>query len=141
MRRISVLLIGLVLFLGVPACSAIFSNLPQVLAIAQDGQLVVSTIESFARTFFVSNPNPDLEKKINTAVARARAALDGAIRAANGTGDLHKGDVDGAFAEFKVAYTDLINLVHPLGISTAGDHLKAVPGGLVVPSPLAFYSR
>ncbi len=143
MKRVAVLFLAVFFVASVPSCAAIYSNLPKVIAYAQDAQLVVGAVESFSHAYFQVSPNPDLEKKVDTAIARARAAIDSAIRTADGAGALQNADLDTAFDEFRVAYSDLINLVKPLGIET-GSGLKASPhGGLVVPEPLAlsFHKR
>lgn len=136
MKRVAALFLAVFFLVSVPSCGAIYSNLPKAVAYAQDAQLVVAAIESFSRAYFQVSPNADLEKKVDTAVARARAAIDGAIRTCNGAGALQNADLDTAFDDFRVAYSDLINLVKPLGIST-GSGLKASPHGLSVPEPLA----
>lgn len=137
MKRVAVLFLAVFFVASVPSCAAIYSNLPKAVAYAQDAQLVVGAIESFSHAYFQVSPNPELEKKVDTGIARARTAIDGAIRACEGTGALRTADLDSAFDEFRVAYSDLINLVKPLGISTGGTQLKATRGGLSVPAPLA----
>jgi hypothetical protein len=131
-------LLALLLLLVVPTagCAAIFSNLPAVLAYVQDAELVVSTIESFANAFFTIHPDQAKQKLVAEAIAKAKTALDLAVRAANGADGLGKADVDLAFKQFQLAYQDLISLMGPMGIHQGGA-LKAVPGGLVVPEPMA----
>lgn len=118
-------------------CSAIFSNLPTVLAYVQDAQLVISTIESFANAFFAARPNADLQKKVGEAIAKAKTALDLAVRAAQGADGLKSADVTAAFKDFQLAYQDLVSLLGPMGVHQSGGALKLVPGGLEVPEPLA----
>ncbi len=137
MKRLSVLFLAVFVVASVPSCAAIYSNLPKATAYAQDAALVVGAVETFEHAYFAVNPNPPLEKTIDTAIARARAAIDGALRTINGTGALQTADLDTAFDEFRVAYGDLINLVKPLGISTSGAGIKAERGGLTVPEPMA----
>jgi hypothetical protein len=118
-------------------CAAIVGNLPTVLAYVQDAQLVVSAIESFVNAVFATGVKPELQKPVAVAIARTKAALSAVLRAGTGVDKLNQADVDAAFKEFQLAYTDLINLVQPLGVSAGGGALKATPGGLVVPEPLA----
>lgn len=137
MTRICSLILAIALLVGpVTGCSAIFSNLPTVLAYVQDAQLVISTIESFANAFFAARPNADLQKKVGEAIAKAKTALDLAVRAASGVDGLGKADVDKAFKDFQLAYQDLTSLLGPMGVHRGGA-LRATPGGLEVPEPLA----
>jgi hypothetical protein len=119
-----------------PSCATVAGYLPTVIAAVQDGALVLDTIERFADRYFESRPNAELQKKADIAIARTRSALDAALRAASGAQDLNDAKVDEAFAEFRRCYTDLVALLGPLGLST-GQALRATPGGLTVPTPLA----
>lgn len=121
---------------GAPSCATVAAYLPTVIAAVQDGALVLDTIERFVDRYFESRPNADLQRKADIAIARTRSALDAALRAASGAKDLNEAKVDEAFAEFRRAYTDLVALLGPLGLST-GEGLRATPGGLTVPTPLA----
>lgn len=134
----------LLLAIPVAGCSSIFSNLPQVLAYVQDGQLVLSTIESFAASYFAVRPDADLQAKVNKAIAKAKTALDLAIRAAQGVDGLKQADVDAAFQAFRQAYQDLLSLLGPMGVSEGeGLRLSSSDLGqlLVVPKPLALMGR
>ena len=122
--------------LAAPGCATVAAYLPTVIAAVQDGALVVDTIERFADRYFAAKPNPELQKKADQAIARTRSALDAALRTASGAQDLNDAKVDEAFAEFRRAYTDMVALLGPLGLST-GEGLRASPGGLTVPTPLA----
>lgn len=124
-------------------CSAIMGNLPAVLAYVQDGQLILSAIESFANAMFTAGVHPELQKPVATALARAKAALDAALRAGTGVEKLNQADLDAAFKEFQLAYGDLVNMMSQMpGFGVQGKALKAAPGGgpagtLTVPEPLA----
>lgn len=119
-----------------PSCATIAPYLPTVIAAVQDGSLVLDTIERFADRYFESRPDAELQKKADIAIARTRSALDAALRAASGAQDLNDAKVDEAFAEFRRCYTDLVALLGPLGLSS-GNGLRATPGGLQVPTPMA----
>lgn len=118
------------------SCAAVVSYLPTVVAVATDALLVVDQIKAFVDGVFVIKPDPDLQKRVDQAIARTKTALDAAIRIASGADKLTKEQAAEAFADFRVAYQDLIALVAPLGVST-GETLRATPGGLTVPTPLA----
>jgi hypothetical protein len=138
MTRIYALILTAMLLSAAPGCSTIFSNLPSVLAYVQDGQLVLSTIESFANAFFAARPDASAQKAVNEAIAKAKSALDLAVRAAEGVDGLKQADVDAAFKSFSLAYQDLISLLGPMGVHVQGSKLQATPGGLLVPEPLCF---
>jgi len=129
------LLLALALF-GTPSCATVVSALPAVISAVVDGALVLDTIASFIRRYFAERPNPDALAKVEIAIARARAALDAALRIAQGAQKLDQAKIDEAFADFRVAYQELLILVQPFGISS-GDKMAATPGGLQVPAPLA----
>lgn len=140
-RSIALILSVAAASFGFIGCAAVMSNLPAVIAYVQDGQIVLDTIVRFVDAFFVTRPNADLQAKVDRAVARARSALDLALRAASGTGKINQADIDGAFNDFKVAYLDLMALVGPLGVKT-GSALAAAPGGgLVVPEPMVLVRK
>lgn len=121
----------------VPSCAAVVSSLPLVIAAVTDGMLVLDSLKPFVDAYFKNRPNEDLEKKVATASARARGALNAALRIAQATDKLNQAKVDEAFADFRVAYSDLLVLLGPLGVQQQGDRLRATPGGMIVPEPLA----
>lgn len=120
----------------VGGCAAVAAYLPSIVAAITDATLILDNIKSFADRYFVVKPDPTLQEKVDSAVSRARIALDLAIRATQGASDLTQEQIDKAFSEFKDAYVDLLKLVEPIGVTT-GDGIKVVPGGLNVPSPMA----
>jgi hypothetical protein len=137
-RSARALLLATTLTVSTASCAAVVSYLPTVVAVVTDAILVIDQIKVFVDGVFVMKPAPELQKKIDQAIARTKVALDAALRIANGTDRLTKEQADAAFADFKVAYQDLIALVAPLGVST-GQTLRATPGGLQVPEPLALH--
>jgi hypothetical protein len=127
---------GVAAALVVPvSCAAIVPYLPTVVAVVQDALIVVDQIKNFVDGVHVVKPDVDLSK-VYFAISRTKVALDAALRATNGVDKLTREQADAAFADFRVAYQDLIALVAPLGVKT-GDHLAAAPGTLTVPTPLA----
>lgn len=140
-RTLTALVLAASLTLTSAGCAWWISKLPVVIAAVQDGMIVVDGIQVFVDSWFKQKPDPVLEAKIDAAVAKARYALDAALRVAQGSDDLDQSKIDAAFAEFKQAYIDLLELVKPLGVKPEGDKLAAAPtagGGLIVPEPLAF---
>jgi hypothetical protein len=147
MTRLLSTLFVISLFVGAislpTSCATVAPYLPKVIAAVMDGALVLDTIEKFVDRYFQSRPNPELQKKADQAIARTRSALDAALRLASGARDLNQAKVDEAFSEFRVAYSDLMALLGPLGVSTSsGGSLRATPGGgLVVPEPMALVGQ
>lgn len=127
------------LALGTSGCAAFVSALPKVIAAVTDALQVVDAIEDFVKTYFQIKPNGPLEMKVDAAIKRTKQALNLALRTTNGADKLSQDQIDAAFAEFRAAYAELLNLVEPLGVHQKGEILRASPdgGGLVVPEPMA----
>jgi hypothetical protein len=143
MKRIALLLVLLSASLT-PSCATVQKNLPTVLAYVQDGMLVLDEIARFAPIVFAAHPDPALEAKVDAGLSKARAALDTALRIAQGTTDINQAQLDAAFAEFKQAYLDVTGLLGPYGVSRQGTAMVARGGPkptLVVPEPLAVIGR
>lgn len=128
--------LALALVATLPGCGAIISALPHVIAAVVDAVQVLDAIEAFVKRYFVENPDPPRELAVGKAIAKARGSLNAALRVAQGTEKLDQQKVDAAFADFKVAYQELLALVGPLGVKPAGT-LAASPNGLTVPTPMA----
>jgi hypothetical protein len=145
MKTIATLLVAALFALSLSVatgCAAVAPYLPTVIAAVTDGALVIDTIDKFVDRYFESRPNADLQKKVDIAVARTRSALDAALRIASGAQHLNQAKVDEAFAEFRLAYQDLLALTGPLGVMAGGGgKLQARPGGLLVPEPMALALR
>jgi hypothetical protein len=121
------------------ACATVAAHLPSVIAAVTDGVMVLDTIDRFADAYFSSHgADPRTQAKVDGAIERARAALNAALRAAQGAEHLTQEQIDAAFADFRAAYAELLALVAPLGVRQGtGETLRASPGNLVVPEPLA----
>lgn len=137
LTAISIALLALPLALGTPGCATIASNLPIVIAAVLDAQMILDSLTGFVDAFFRVKPDADLEKKVRDSMARTKSALNVALRLAQGAEKLDQAKIDEAFKEFRLAYADLLVLLAPLGVSASGNVLKATPGGLIVPEPLA----
>jgi hypothetical protein len=139
MRKLAtILILGLTLSMGTIGCATIAANLPNVIAAVLDSQMILDSISTVVDAYFKVKPNADQEKKVLTAMARARSALNAALRAAQGAEKLDQAQIDDAFKDFREAYTELLALTGPLGVTAQGKTFKAAPGGgLIVPEPLA----
>lgn len=124
------------------ACPAVISALPVIVATVQDAALILDTIEDFVQRYFAGHPDASRQKTVAQAIAKCRAALNATLRAARGVDELNQQKFDEAFADFKVAYAELLALVGPLGVRPSGS-LRVSPGGdqLEVPTPDAFTRR
>ncbi len=139
--RPAAIVLASALSVGTAGCAAVAAALPGVLAVVQDGEQILSAIEGFVALVFAQHPDAELQAKVAQAVARARSALNLALRAAQGAKALGDQAVDAAFKEFEQAYLDLISLTRPLGVRPAGQARMAAAaggGGLDVPEPMAF---
>ncbi len=138
-RSLRGLVLALALVVGaasVPSCAAVVSALPTVRAVLVDALLILDQIDSFTDGVFAVRPNAELHAKIEIAISKTKLALATANRLASGSEKASQAQLSAAFEDFRVAYQNLIGLVGPLGVTT-GDALRAVPGGLQVPEPLA----
>ena len=98
--------------------------------------MVVDTIARFVDVWLAKHPGRPDEARIRGAIEKTRTALDVALRAAQGAQKLDQAQIDAAFADFRIAYTELLALVAPLGVQS-GDTLAARPDTITVPTPLA----
>ncbi len=119
-------------------CMAALPVIAKVIAVVSEASLWIDTIESFADQLFARDPNAELQRKVDDALIRARAAAAMLDKAAHGAQDLTDKDLAAAFAEFRSAYDSLLVLVQPLGVQAKplgeGGKLGASPGRLSVPS-------
>lgn len=121
-----------------PIVSTVTSALPQATAYAQDAELILTGVETFEKGYYSVKPNPDQQKLVELAIARARNALDAGIRACAAITDLSQSQIGPAFADFQRVYQDVLALLGPLGAHRAppGHRLGAGPGGYAIPDPL-----
>lgn len=138
---VTMLALGALAF-AAPGCAAVISALPTVIAYAQDAAFILDQVAKFVDAYFAVHPNADLQKSVATAEARARSALDLAVRAASGGQALDQAKIDEAFADFGKAWQDYLVLVGPFGVKSGAPRMAAAPGGgLLVPEPLAAVRR
>jgi hypothetical protein len=122
-------------FLGFNAsgCAAAIASLPVIIADAQDAALVLNTIAEIVNAL---NLDPATATKVHQAIALALTADDAVTKLAQGGQDVNQAQLDAAFQNFEGAFTDVMTLVAPLGITT-GNVPKATrtASGWVVPTP------
>jgi hypothetical protein len=109
-----------------------------IAAITEAGQ-VLDAIDIAAQRHFANTPNKSLEEEYGLAMSKARLALSAAMRTAKGAEKLDQQKVDQAFADFRKAYQDVIELLGPYGIvATSQDGNYGTTGvQVVVPEPMA----
>ncbi len=125
---------------GSSGCAALAKWLPTVISVLGESAQVLEAIEAVADQHFRENPDEPTEKRYRQIMATARSALSLAHRLSKGADAASKQKVDKAFAEFKVAYQDLLALLGPLGVvapAQDGDAMRAPVGDgpLLVPPP------
>lgn len=118
-RRLLAPLLALLVAVGSLGCAAILAALPTVIAAVQSAMLVLDQLEQFIDAAFRAKPNPELEKQVGKSLAKTRSALLLVQHAAEGATDLHDQRLQAAFASFEAAYSELLSLVHPLGVRVA----------------------
>jgi hypothetical protein len=136
--------LGALVLLPVAAtsCAAVVSALPTVIAYAQDAAFILDQVAKFVDAYLAVHPDAALQKRVSVAEARARSALDLALRTATGAQDLDQAKIDAAFSDFRLAWQDYLVLVGPMGVTAGAPRLAAAPsGGLLVPDPLAAVRR
>jgi hypothetical protein len=137
-KRPSVPPVALVLLvsLALGACGLI-PIIAKILPYITEASNVVNAIESFTDDAFARAPNPELQHKVTTAIAKTRQTIDTVNAAGRGTEDLANKDLQGAFDNFRKAYEALLALAQPLGVRVQPPGaLMAVDGdALLVPTP------
>lgn len=121
-----------------PVVTEVTNALPQATAYAEDASLILTGVETFEKGYYAVRPNVDQQKLVETAIARARSAIDAGIRICMGIKDVSQSQIGPAFADFQGAYQDLLALLGPLGARRAppGHRMGAGPGGFAIPDPL-----
>ena len=128
---------------GCAAWQTFVAALPVVSGILADGNGVLNMIENTVNAYFLGNPNPAQQAKIDAALTKTQQALLAGERALAGLTDATEGQVAAAFTDFAAAYAELMQLIAPLGIVsesatvtpsvTAGAPAKAPT---VIPDPI-----
>ncbi len=141
------LLLALPLCLLVPAtttgCAAAIPVLTKIAAVITNAKIVLDIIDGGAREWFRTHPDtPDkVIAEYEKIHQKALLALDAAAQAVAGSTDLSQDEYDAAFAEFKQAYIDLVNLLHKQGIAQDGTMGAADGSTIELPTPMALAYR
>lgn len=122
-----------------PLVTVVTNALPEATAYAEDASLILTGVETFEKGYYTVKPNVEQQKLVETAIARARSAIDAGLRVCMGIKDVSQSQIGPAFADFQRVYQDVLALLGPLGAHRAppGHRLGATPGGgYAVPDPL-----
>ncbi len=141
-RTSRMIVLSLTLALTSVGCAALISALPTVIAAVTDAAQILDAIEHFVHAYYLQKPDPVKEAICDKAIAKSRTALNAALRIAQGTEKLDQAKVDEAFADFKLAYQELLVIVEPLGVHAAPlGKFMSTPNGLIVPEPIALHLK
>lgn len=142
-KLLKLLLLCACLGLPVGGCAAIMPLLPKIVSVVTDAMLVMDIIDTAARTYFDTHPQvtPEVRQKYANVYTKALAALKAAQAACRGAEELDQAQYDQAFAEFRKAYAELMELLGKQGM-LQGQYLAAAPGEQVyIPEPVALSYR
>lgn len=115
--------------------------LDDVIFDVQDAASILSTIRSVVEIFFMAHPAPGVQATVEKALADAELGLNAAVRATRGAKELSKEQLDAAWRDFRLAWSELEHILHDAGVVT-GDGKFAVAregreGEIRFPVPLA----
>ena len=122
--------------------SSVVPVVTRILAVVLDAQQVVNSIDQVVDVFFAGAPDSPFRDRYEKVLAKVNTSLNLIVRLSQGTQRLDEERVDAAFADFKVAYQELMallgemRLARPVGSTT----FLASHGGAAavnVPPPLA----
>ena len=122
----------LALFLTLTGCASLLQALATASQGAQYLGSVVSVAEAGSAAYFARHPNLESERKVSTAVRRAKVALQALNAALSASQGAQSGDVDAAKAGALSAYAGLRGLLAELGVLEA----KPPDGGAETDAPM-----
>lgn len=135
------------LLFSLSACSAMSSVLPvlvDIVTAVQDAQTILDTIDANVTALSKAGNIPDdVLKKYAQTMEKARAGLRIALRATSGAQSLSQQQVDQAFADFRGAYKELVDLLKSVGLVGTDGTMRVSPEGaqMQLPEPLALNIR
>lgn len=128
MRRVISVFVFLLTLVAQPGCAALQQALPAVVKVfgyIQDAEQGLGLVESGAKAFFADKPSTDEQKRLEQAFANARSALNAAQRIANAGDTFDQKNSDVAFADFRKAWGDVVDILVSLGALALDDSLTA----------------
>lgn len=142
-------LLTCLLSFALPSCAAIVPLIPKIAAVVTDAIATIQVIDSAVDTWMDQHPNvdPKVRARYEAAYAKCVQALNAANHALAGAEQIDQEDFDAAFANFKVAYLELRNLLVMEGIARPGVDGElsvsavAASDAIVLPEPEALTYR
>src|SRR6185503_876193 len=124
---------------GAGALARLAPVLADVAIAVSDAANALDSIESVSDAYFAVKPDPAEQGKIRRMIGLTRLALSTATHATKGAQSLEQKDVDGAFAEFRSASSDLTKELETAGVTHRGadGRVSAVGGFGAIPEPMA----
>lgn len=141
-RTVSSLLTAICISLTVPVmtgCAAAIPVLTQIAAVVTDAFVVLQIIDRAATEWFQLHPHvpPEVRAEFERVYQKALLALNAAQRAIAGSTELSQREYEAAFADFKQAYYELLQLLQREGIARADRTVLVGTSQTVLPEPLA----
>lgn len=141
------LALALSLIIAAPAtsgCAAVLPAIPTVVSVITDAIAILNIIDNAVQTYFATHPATP--EKVKTAYAsayrKAMSSLNAANHALTGVEDLDQKQYDAAFAEFQLAYRELLDLLSKEGLMREGNQLRVSFDETVqLPEPAALTHR
>ena len=130
---------------SITGCGLLHAAVPvisEIVAIVSDAQEILAIIDAAAQLFFAQHPElVEARARYTSIMSKAHVSLDAAIRTMRGATELEQNKVDEAFANFRVAYGDLLALVESLGLTHGGKFAAGPRAGEAIPQPIAITYR
>lgn len=120
---------AMILFLALTGCAAVLPYLVAAGQVAQWVSTIIDQVEPVKEAYFDARPSPDIELRIDQAVARTRMALSALNEAVLAAESSHDADIEGAKTHLLACYEELYSLLESSGLLGEMAGLGAAPGG------------
>lgn len=124
---------------GCAAVQKVVDLLPTIVQYVQDANLILDAIDRAVIPVLALKQDEELGKGYAAAMDAARQSLQIALRSAEGGKQLSDKELDAAFASFRQAYTQLLDLLQKASLMNSAGTMAAAPGmvNVTVETPLA----
>jgi hypothetical protein len=117
----------LMLCLGVVGCGTFVHDVKDVTrkdasavqSACDEAESIVAALHFTTDVFFQLHPNADMQAKVNGVFADVALGIAAARGIAAGATEMTDNDYNAAFAQFRIAWSDLVKILHELGIVEA----------------------
>lgn len=100
----------------------------------QDASLILDTIGTAERAFFVLHPDAAVQADIEKAIGECKLGINAALETLKGLQSATAADIGQAFLQFRAAYDDLLALLREAGVPGFGAPARA--GALTAEKPM-----